>query len=780
MPKVPIRVGLVWVLSAVLLQSQQQPRVIPPPGFGPRPSSPVVTGDPAKQQQPQPAQPAPPQPAEQAKPAAPEPAPQTARVQETPTPSGGFVLNLQNASLTEVIDILARRLKINYILDPRVRGSVTINTYGEIKQVEVRPLLETILRVNGAAIVQVGELYRIVLVQDVARLPISPQVDPKKFADDERMMLNLIFLKYATVSELSKLLEPFLGEGAKMISFDPANLLLILDNSRNMARTMELISMFDSDTLAGQRVRLLEVKHSRPSDLTKELDSVMKAVTLADKSSAVKFLPLDRINTIVAIAPNPGVFEQVETWLKKLDVAVKAKAGSVDNYVYRVKYGRAETLAMAIMQLYGGYMGGYGMGMGGYGMGGYGMGGYGMGMGGYGMGMGMGGYGMGGYGMQGYGGGFGGYGGGFGMPPANTQFTPTYTPGPSPANPVIPVQGAPGSQSTGTSAPTAGAPDLTGSYLGGYGAQGYGAGARIPRIVPNMFDNTLLIQGTPEEYEQILKLLDQLDVSPRQVLIEAKIYEVNLQDAFSSGVSAFLQRRSSGGTGSNLLTGSYNTENNAGISLSAGTLVGQSRELLAFLTAQEDNRRAKVISAPTLIATDSIPASINVGDEVPTLTAQAVTGGIQAAGSSLFTQSIQNRQTGVTLNIMARVNPTGIVTLIINQEVSAPQAPAANAAIPSPSFSKRTVQTQVTVQDGDTIAIGGIINETDTFSTAGIPILHRIPGIGAAFGTKSRSKQRTELVVFMTPRVIYDTNQIAEASDELKSKFVRLKKMIEE
>ncbi|MGH9659132.1 MAG: type II secretion system protein GspD, partial [Bryobacteraceae bacterium] len=149
-------------------------------------------------------------------------------------------------------------------------------------------------------------------------------------------------------------------------------------------------------------------------------------------------------------------------------------------------------------------------------------------------------------------------------------------------------------------------------------------------------------------------------------------------------------------------------------------------------------------------------------------------------GSSLFTNTISQRSTGVQLNITARVNPSGIVTLVINQEVSSPQAPAASAAIQSPSFSKRNVSTQVTLQDGDTIAIGGIIQESDTSSSSGIPLLHRIPGAGMLFGAKSVSKARTELIVFMTPRVIYDTNQITEASEELKSGLKRLQKMIRE
>ena len=88
--------------------------------------------------------------------------------------------------------------------------------------------------------------------------------------------------------------------------------------------------------------------------------------------------------------------------------------------------------------------------------------------------------------------------------------------------------------------------------------------------------------------------------------------------------------------------------------------------------------------------------------------------------------------------------------------------------------------TQVTIQDNDTVSIGGIIQESDSSSSSGIPFLHRIPIVGAAFGNKSTSKARTELIVFLTPHVIYDTNQIADATEELKSKMKRLEKLIKE
>jgi general secretion pathway protein D len=153
---------------------------------------------------------------------------------------------------------------------------------------------------------------------------------------------------------------------------------------------------------------------------------------------------------------------------------------------------------------------------------------------------------------------------------------------------------------------------------------------------------------------------------------------------------------------------------------------------------------------------------------------------VQQAGDSVFTNTVQNRNTGVTLNIIARVNSSGILTLVVNQEVSAPQAPAAESAIQSPSFTKRNVQTQVTVQDGDTIAIGGIIQETDTSSSSGIPVLHRLPVLGGVFGSKSVTKQRTEMVIFLTPRVIYDTNELTDASDELAGRLKRVQKIMKD
>ena len=745
------------------------------------------------------------------------PAQTTPRVAGPPTVYGGLSLN--NASLTEVIDLLARQLKINYILDPRVKGGVILNTYGETKDIDTRSLLETILRINGFGMVKQGDLYRIVPLADISHLPVPPETktDPNTIPEDDQTMLNLVFLKYVTADELAKVLEPFIGENAKIYTYAAANLLLALDSRRNMRRLMELVAMFDSDQIANQRVHVFPVKYGRPTDISKELENIVKSIALSDKNSPIKFLPIDRINTIIAVAPNPGAFTEVQTWLDKLDIPVKASAGGIKDYVYRVHYGDANTMACSIQALYGqlsgyggygggqssimmcmqqsqmsgangvfggsGVYGGGGLGGGGggiYGGGGYGGGGYGGG------GYGGGGYGGGGYGGGGYGGGFGGpggYGGGYGGG-GYGGYGGGYGGGPGYGSPYggagygTPFSGgaAGAAAANGTAGATGASGDLTGQYLGNATVGGRGRG---PRVIANPMNNTLLIQATPQEYESIEDLIRELDVPPRQVLIEAKIYSIDLTYAFSSDITAALQSVA-GTAGTNTVASLVGGLASGGgsVGLSAAMLVGKSRELLGAVTLMESESRAKVLSAPAVIATDSIPASISVGTTVPTLsssTASGITGSV--------TTGVSSTSTGIGLNITARVTPSGIVTLIINQNISDPQqttAATSGSNIGSPSFATKSISTQVTVQDGDTIAIGGMIQETTTSSVQGIPVLDRIPFIGGLFGAKTYGKDRSELIMFLTPHVIFDSNQMIDATDELRDKIKALRKDVKE
>ncbi len=405
--------------------------------------------------------------------------------------------------------------------------------------------------------------------------------------------------------------------------------------------------------------------------------------------------------------------------------------------------------------VYGGGGIGYGGGAGGmYGGGGYGGGAYGGGA--YGGGA----YGGGAYGGGAYGGGaYGGAGGlGYG----------------SPYNGGYPGAGGAAGGAVNPAAAAAGG-DLTGQYLGN-AAQ---AALRGPRVIANPMNNTLLIQATAQEYESIQELIRELDIPPRQVLIEAKIYSIDLTYSFSSDITAALQSLNATGsvasTAGSLMSG---LSASGGVSLSAAMLVGKSRQLLGTVTLMESESRAKVLSAPAVIATDSIPASISVGTTVPTLSSSTASG---ITGAT--TQGISNTSTGIGLNIVARVTPSGIVTMIINQNISDPEATtnsSSGSSIGSPSFATKSISTQVTVQDGDTIAIGGQIQESTTTTLAGIPLLDRIPFLGALFGARSYGKERTELIMFLTPHVIFDSNQMIDATDELRDKIKLLRKDVKE
>jgi general secretion pathway protein D len=289
--------------------------------------------------------------------------------------------------------------------------------------------------------------------------------------------------------------------------------------------------------------------------------------------------------------------------------------------------------------------------------------------------------------------------------------------------------------------------------------------------VPDPVNNLVIVQATQQEWDAIRGTLLDLDTPPRQVLIDAKIYEVSLSGALSSGVSAYLRNRSQPRSDAKL-TGGFDI---SGVTnLSIGMLVGSTRELALFLQGSATEGRTRVISAPTLIATDNIPAEIVVGQTVPTLSSQAVAGGAFSQGSSLFTNTISNVQTGVRLAVTARVNASGIVTLQILQEVSTPTG--ITGPIQSPTIDRRNVSTQVTVNDGDTVAIGGIIQETRTYDSARVPVLGRIPVLGRAFGGTRESTAKTELIVLLEPHVIYDQNQISSATQELRGRMKSLRR----
>jgi general secretion pathway protein D len=664
---------------------------------------------------------------------APAPAPA-----EPPAAAGSarVSLHLENANMLQVIGIIAAELKMNYIVDPNVRGAVNINTLGDLRQEDLLPLLQAILRANGATAVQSGSFWRIVQSKEAQRIPIaiSQETDAAKLPADDRVIMNIVPLRFVTAADMSKILSTYLSEMGQIVSHEPGNILMITDTSRSMKRLMELMNVFDTDTLAKQRIRVFPVENARAADLVKDLTQIFSAYALSEKSTAVRFIPIERLNSILVVSGNPNVYPEVQQWLGKLDQPQR-KVG-IQNFVYKVENGTAENLANLLSSLYGGgrlatRVGGAGGGSGA---------------------------------MAGAPGATFGGGGGGGSPGG-----------------AISLGGA-AATAGGAGAAPAGMATMPGAEVSGgeISVAASGGALQAPvRIVPDLINNALLIQATPQDYETIRETLKQLDIIPRQVLIEAKVFEVDLTGALAFGVEAFLQQRSQANRS---LLGQFSTAggggfSNPGLSFSTGTLLGRARELLFFLNAQENRGRTRVLSAPTVLASDNTIAHIQVGAEVPILTSQGVVAGAQAGGSSLFTNTIQQRDTGVILSVTPRINPSGMVTMQIQQEVSSPQPPAAGGPN-SPSILKRSITTQATVKDGETIALGGIISENRIYSKSRVPLLGDIPGLGLLFGSTSYSVSRTELIVLLTPHVMQTVDEIQQATEEFKSGLKGLRKML--
>ena len=592
---------------------------------------------------------------------------------------------------------------MNYVVDPQVEGRVNINTLGALQREDLFPLLQMILRINGATAVRTGNFYRIVPLQDVQRLPLVPLIDPAAadLPQDDRMLMNIVPLQYVAAADMTQILTPFLSDGGHLFNQQQGNILIITDSSRSMRRLLELVGLFDSQTFLGQRARLYPVTHSEALRLAAELQEVFSAYALSGGAATVRFVPIERINSILAVTASPGLYPEVQKWMEQLDQPYRESG--IRNFIYKVENAKAEDLASVLSTLHG-----------------------------------------------------------------NVPYAP-YPQAAMAGAGAAPVPGMAPSAQGGAATPQMALPG--GSFLAA-GLAAEPAMLSHIRIVPDRVNNQLVIQATAQEYEEIRQTLRDLDIVPRQVMIEAKVFEVDLTGALSSGVSAFLQNRSDA---QRKPTASIA----AALNVSVGTLIGKTRELLLFLNAAEARSQARVISAPSLLASDNIAASISVGTEIPMLTSQALVGGAQSQGTNLFTNTIQNRDTGVLLNITPRINSSGLVNLVINQEVSAPLA-AASGGIQSPSIQKRSISTQVVVENGETIALGGIIQETRTFSSNRVPLLGRIPVLGMLFGSTSVSSQKTELIILLTPTVIRNSLEAQRATTELRDKLKELQRVLAE
>ena len=463
------------------------------------------------------------------------------------------------------------------------------------------------------------------------------------------------------------------------------NLLLLAGTSQEVQTLLNVVKTFDVDWLAGMSFALYPLEYVDAKTIAGELAEVFSSAR-SPIAGVVRFVPLARLNSLMVITPQAKYLQDVEAWIKRLDLGATTPGRRI--YVYDVQNGKADDLAHSLNRILSinSTDTGYGSG--------------------------------------------------------NGSSSTTSESSGNTFSFNTPMGGISGPGAGRAVAPAAPRPA---EDVGG-GVQGNGDGNILDsgalKIVPNEENNSLLILASPSEFALIEAALKRLDVLPIQVLIEASIAEVTLTDDIKYGLQFSYQ----GDNGPIVLSEATNGNISQSFPGFSYLFTGRT-DIRAVLNAIESLTNVRVISAPKLVVLNNREAQLQVGDQVP-ITVQASIGTNDP--SSPIVNSVQLRDTGVILRVTPRANKSGRVILEVAQEVS-DVAKTTSSGIDSPTIQQRKISSTVAVRDGDTVALGGLIRESQSKGGSGIPYLRKIPVLGQVFGSTDRNTRRTELIVLLTP-----------------------------
>ncbi|NID03519.1 type II secretion system secretin GspD [Luteibacter jiangsuensis] len=668
--------------------------------------------------------------------------------------AGTVTFNFENQPVESVVKaILGDLLHENYSIVPGVQGNVSFSTSQPVTSEQALPILETLLSWTGNALVQTNGRYVVMPAKDAVAGNLVPSIGAA--APPGGLQARLFPLRFISATEMQKLIKPFARPDATLLADPTRNVLVMAGTPSELDNYERTVKTFDVDWLRGMSVGVFSLQRAEVKELTPTLDKLFGEKGNTPMAGLLRFIPIERTNSLVVISPQPAYLEEVRSWIDRID---RGGGNEPQLYVYDVRNVQASDLAQYLSDIYGGGSGGSRSGDNG--------------------------------GRVGPGLSSGTLGGGdndlgnrdgSGLGSTTGAFGNSSSSGSSLLN-TTNNNGLNGS-SSGMNG---------GSAFGSFGSNGGGSGfgddsssrrqhsgpvttdegVRITSVDSN---NQLMVRCRPSQWSEIEQAIKRLDAVPLQVQIETRILEVALTGQFQFGVQWYLEGLVGGTNGS---VGQPGNKQQWALGDGGNTFTqGQSaffysfvnNELSVALKALETSGNTKTLSAPSLVVLNNQKAHIQVGDQIPITQTFVNTN----ANTDNTIGQVEYKDTGVILNVRPRVNPGGLVYLNINQVVSAPgQRDAATNNFP---IQQREVATQVAVQSGQTVLLGGLIKQQEGVTDTGIPGLNRIPVIGRLFGSTTRNRDRTELIVLITPRVITNGNEAKQVTDEYQQKFESLR-----
>jgi general secretion pathway protein D len=625
-------------------------------------------------------------------------------------PDGSITLNFVNTDIREVISaILGDALKVSYVIDPRVQGTVTVRTSQPLPAASAIPVLEDILSMNGAALMQTGDTYKIVPMEGASA----------GFRTEPGYGIHVIPLQFASAAAMGSLLEPYVPPGRVLRTDTGRNVLLFAGTNREARELEELVEIFDVDWMTGMSFAIFPLKSSEAKTVAQELDRVFGQNLESEAAGIVQFVPIERQNAILVITAQPSYLDKAATWIERLDQGQEGVQQRA--YVYWVQNGNAKDLAAVLNDVFGGEQQrletpvSLAPGLSPVEISNY---------------------------------------------PDALSRPAAPPPPPLPVPPAAPLEPPPGGSGPDAALPME--PPLVSTSAAPGAEEGIPLDAQArARIVADERNNALLIMATPAQYRAVLAAVRQLDVVPLQVLIEATIAEVTLNDQLRYGLQWFFNFGNSTITFSQVASGLVNPV------FPAFNYIFQSNDARVVLSALTSVTDVRIISAPHLLVLDNEQARLQVGDQVPIVTQQATS---VIDPDAPLVNTVEYRDTGVILEIIPHVNSSGLVILDIIQEVS-DVAETVTSGIDSPTIQQRQVASTVVVQTGETVALGGLIRDRHTEGETGIPVLSEIPVLGNLFKTTTNTDDRTELLILLTPRVVRNANDARALTEELRRRI---------
>jgi general secretion pathway protein D len=633
--------------------------------------------------------------------------------------SPGFVFKFDNADLYEVVRTFAEVLKISYVIDPRVKGVVNIHTSGTITNEDVYPIFLSILKMNGATVQKMqGSIYMIVPFSEGKKLPVALDEGKRSSSTEDRFVIEIIKPKYIPVTELEKVIKPFLSDEKEVILYSQNNILLVADLLSNIKKVRDLIGLFDTDIFTNMNIRFYPIVNSDVTEVAKELEKIFSSLEIPSKSGrgiGITFTPITRLNSLLVVSSITGIFERVEGWIRELDKP-PTEEQKIWVYVYYVQNQKAKDLAEVLKQVYA-------------------------------------------KGKEVK---------GKAEEPAKKE--PTPTPGQprttqptrptTPATPTPPAPAASHEEATGAVGDISIVVDETNNAL----------------VIRALYRDYRAILETVKKLDlypkqvliEVMLAEITLDDSTKFGVEWARFNTSNPPNA----QQITIQNQPPTDPFTAALTG-------GGIRYA---IVDLGAKLAAAINAAANDNRLNVISSPHILASNNKEAKIQVGKEQPVLTSTYTTGATTTTDvttSNVIAGSIEYKDIGIILTVTPRISDSGLIAMEVQVEKTEVANTSLGNLPNIPVFLKRVAKTNLSVLEGQIIVIGGLIEDRKGTNKSGVPFLSRIPILGGLFGVQSYDTGKVELLLVMTPHIITDANQSRSVTEEFRQKVRGLQGEIE-